>query len=138
LWLPGKSEAGDGEASLRDNEEEDMPRKPDLTKFRLDENGQVVERWCAKHDEGRGAWVPADQFRPDPARVYGLSYICRACMSRLGLAYDHAHPEETNARKARYRERYPERVKASARLKEERRKAARRQRQQAESDPSSE
>lgn len=99
-----------------------MPRKPDLSKVKLDVEGNVVEKWCRDHNDGRGAWLPAEIFRP---RAAGLANVCRACESKAALARARRNVEGARAARERYKKRHPEKVKEWWRAQAARRKAER-------------
>jgi len=39
--------------------------------------GQPGKAWCSRHDDGRGAWVPREEFGPYGER--SIQAYCRAC-----------------------------------------------------------
>jgi hypothetical protein len=102
-----------------------MAGKPNLSTLRLDEQGQVVEKWCRTHNEGAGAWLPASQFRQDARYAGGLYFECVSCMNARKLAMQKAKPEPHRERQRRYAENNPEKIREHSRQLAARRKEAR-------------
>jgi len=60
-----------------------MGRKLNLSKIKVDANGEVIEKFCVRHNQGEGAWIAASEFNKAKGLVGGLANICRTCKYEL-------------------------------------------------------